>query len=972
MVTGYTYAWNVTGGTITLNTGNTIIVFWPSATTGTVSLTEGNTLTCDSTVSLSVIVGPQPAPVISGAPIVCTTTTTTYTISNPTPGNTYLWSVTGGAITGPSNTSSVNVSWTLPGNGTITVTESNSYGCDSTVQIPVTILTIPAPAISGSATGCAGQYITYSSTMVTGNTYAWNVTGGTIASNTGNTIVVFWPSATTGTVTLTEGNTLTCDSTVSLSVVVGPQPAPVIAGPLNVCTTTTSVYSVSNAIQGDSYIWTVTGGTIVGVLNNSFVQVSWSLPGQGTVSVTQSNSYGCDSTVSIPVNILILPTPSISGPANVCAGQVVTYTTTLVQGNTWQWNITGGSIIANSGNSVTVQWPLAGNGTVSLTESNTLWCDSTVILNVFTGIQPAPLIVGPTVICTDEHSSYSVVNPVPGNNYSWMVTGGTITGLPNGFGIDVLWNTPGLQTVTVMESNSSGCDSTVSFVVDVRLKPNPNLEGPPLACEMDRGFYSVQNFPGHSYIWSVTGGSVVGTVVNNAIEVLWTVPGQGSVSVRVISPLGCDSTVSKQVMVNPLPLTVISGPQVICEDESATYYTTLSGTNTYSWTVTGATITGSATGNYVNITFNTPGTANILLTEVTAAGCSRQVPYQVTVNSKPVVQISGSAIGCISNQQYNYTSVSQPNVNYQWSVTGGIIASGNGTSAIAVQWIAPGNNIITLTATNIITGCDNTFSIPVLAGALTPPVISAASLNGCAPVSMNFTGNTISSFYNYSWNFGDGTTTNAPNPTHNYFNPGTYNIQLIATNNTGCADTTSATVTVYPNPVAAFGLWYGTDIYYTSLSNLTLDNNSTGAVQYLWNFGNGDTSTQFEPDYEYNVPGTYTITLTVTNQYGCTDIFMQVIEVKVPEQIYIPNAFSPNNDSNNDYFNVSGLNITTLSISIFNRWGQSIYTSSNPYFRWDGTHNGRPAPEGVYVYSIAAKGFHGEDFKRQGTVTLVR
>ena len=140
----------------------------------------------------------------------------------------------------------------------------------------------------------------------------------------------------------------------------------------------------------------------------------------------------------------------------------------------------------------------------------------------------------------------------------------------------------------------------------------------------------------------------------------------------------------------------------------------------------------------------------------------------------------------------------------------------------------------------------------------------------------------------------------------------------------------------------------------------------------LWSFGDGHTTTEFQPSYQYNGAGSYHVMLITTNNMGCRDSMLQAIEIRVPESIYIPNAFTPNGDSNNDGFSVHIQNITDLKVSIFNRWGTEIFTSDQKDFVWDGTYFGNKVQEGVYVYKIAAIGFHGHKFERVGTVSVVR
>jgi gliding motility-associated-like protein len=255
---------------------------------------------------------------------------------------------------------------------------------------------------------------------------------------------------------------------------------------------------------------------------------------------------------------------------------------------------------------------------------------------------------------------------------------------------------------------------------------------------------------------------------------------------------------------------------------------------------------------------------------------------------------------------------------------------------------------------------------------LVTPVIQSPDLNGCMPLYTSFGGNALNPKYHYLWNFGDGMVSSSYSPTHNYANPGTYPVELIVTNNTGCADTVTSQVTVYPSPNSEFGMSFSPDVYYLGLSELTLKNLSSGGIQYLWEFGTGDTSNMFEPSYQYNHPGNYTITLTVTNQWGCRDISRRLLDVKLPEDLYIPNAFTPNGDASNNNFFVVTKNITQLHIDIFDRWGERIYSSDNPEFQWDGSYQGRPVQQGVYIYLLRATGIEGTNFAKEGTVTVLK
>src|SRR5439155_2518896 len=141
-----------------------------------------------------------------------------------------------------------------------------------------------------------------------------------------------------GTITITENNTATCDSTVTFNVLVAPQPAPSITGVSAVCTGTSTTYAVSPVTSGNTYAWTVSGGSIIGSSSGTSITVQWSTAGSATISVHESNSAGCNATATINVNVLLTPAPNITGTTPVCAGQTITYTTPFFSGNTYSWN----------------------------------------------------------------------------------------------------------------------------------------------------------------------------------------------------------------------------------------------------------------------------------------------------------------------------------------------------------------------------------------------------------------------------------------------------------------------------------------------------------------------------------------------------------------------------------------------------------------------------------------------------------
>lgn len=156
-----------------------------------------------------------------------------------------------------------------------------------------------------------------------------------------------------------------------------------------------------------------------------------------------------------------------------------------------------------------------------------------------------------------------------------------------------------------------------------------------------------------------------------------------------------------------------------------------------------------------------------------------------------------------------------------------------------------------------------------------------------------------------------------------------------------------------------------------STDGLTVNffNQSNFATSSSWSFGNGTGSSQDDPTVVYTDSGTYLVDLNVINMNGCKDSIRQLIHVVPPQleqTLYIPNAFTPNNDGVNDYFEVKYINFFDFEILIFNRWGELVFQSKELDFKWNGEINGEEAPGGSYAYIIGGK------FKKKGTLTLLR
>lgn len=141
-----------------------------------------------------------------------------------------------------------------------------------------------------------------------------------------------------------------------------------------------------------------------------------------------------------------------------------------------------------------------------------------------------------------------------------------------------------------------------------------------------------------------------------------------------------------------------------------------------------------------------------------------------------------------------------------------------------------------------------------------------------------------------------------------------------------------------------------------------------------WDFGDGTTSEEMNPAHIFEKYGKYTVTLTVTDDYGNTYQDFRVIEVLANSALTkIPNVFTPNNDGVNDEYRVEGKNLANFNLAILNTKGEILYQTDSMTETWDGTDKfGEELPVGTYVVVISAKGIDGKKYEHSGTVTLTR
>ena len=142
---------------------------------------------------------------------------------------------------------------------------------------------------------------------------------------------------------------------------------------------------------------------------------------------------------------------------------------------------------------------------------------------------------------------------------------------------------------------------------------------------------------------------------------------------------------------------------------------------------------------------------------------------------------------------------------------------------------------------------------------------------GCTPLNVQFT-STSTGAASYLWDLGNGNSSTLPNPANLYTSPGTYTVKLTVNDGLGNIDSVVMVnyITVVGNPIADFN----SPILASCLdgNSFSFNNTSVGGATYLWDFGDGSTSTQPNPTHSYTLQGSFTVTLIATNAFGCIDV----------------------------------------------------------------------------------------------------
>ena len=443
-----------------------------------------------------------------------------------------------------------------------------------------------------------------------------------------------------------------------------------------------------------------------------------------------------------------------------------------------------------------------------------------------------------------------------------------------------------------------------------------------------------------------------------------TYAGIGTYSVKLVASTGdgCMDSISQNMYVNS-PLTLGFVSVEVCDGDSMTFAdTTISGSPILSvdWDFDNDNVFTDASGGVVNYLFPAYGTYSVGMMVTTSTSIDT-LYKNVTVNEMPIVDFSfNEACQGASTSLFDQSILMNDTIiKYYWDFNNDSIPDDSNANATNIFAVAGTNLVGHLVITN--KGCFDYIIKPVIVHF--QPSADFSFSNNCLGDSTLFINNTVilnDTVINFLWDYGDGTDAIIKHDhTHYFATAGTYAVRLITLSNKGCRDTVSKSVTIHPKPVLNLLFSGDTTIYDGQSVTITAGPGPYDSI--FWSSG------QTTAAITAATQGVYMVRVVDTNNCSA-EASTQVTVINVTS-FKVNEVLTPNGDNINDLWIIYDLPYyEPVDLSIYNRWGDVIYTNTNYQNTWDATFNGNKLPEGTYYYIVRTK----TDVIFKGSINIIR
>ncbi|WP_276500061.1 PKD domain-containing protein [Terrimonas pollutisoli] len=615
--------------------------------------------------------------------------------------------------------------------------------------------------------------------------------------------------------------------------------------------------------------WEFSNGTLSNAQNPT---VSFATPGTYSVKLVVRNANGIDQIEKIDY-ITVYPSPIADFDANIrlaCVPATVRFTdlSSSPVGTiaSWEWEFGDGGTSSQQNPSHT--YATTGFYTVTLKVISSNGCERRIsrgrYIRVVDGVETNFNFSDPSSCKAPFAINFQNQSSGPGNiTYTWNFGNGQTSTVKNP---TTIYNAPGTYNVRLNARSDLGCSGSIQKDVTIT-QTNTDFSSPSTIClEQPVTFQNNSSAAPATSSWNFGDGTMSAQI--NPIKTFLTA---GTYNVKLINNYSsCTDSITKTVtVINKPVVNFTANDSASCQAPFNVQFTDMTpGATSWLWDFGDGT-----TSSLQNPThqYNSLGNYTVTLTAGTSADCASTITKTDLIKIQETTVSINRASGCIP---FTYTPKATIQTldsiaTYLWDFGDG--TTSNVKSPPPHSYPTEGKYTVSLTITTV-SGCAKTVTVPNTVVAGTPAqaiTYTANPTNACASETISFSGQAITSpgaDVEWNWDFGDGTTGSGQNTTHLFKETGILTVTLTVSNN-GCPTSYASTVTIRP-PIAKFE-------YSVNCANRSVSFNNTSSVDaavspltYLWQMGD-PANTQFTvatpPLFTYPGPGTYNVTLTITN-----------------------------------------------------------------------------------------------------------
>ena len=778
-----------------------------------------------------------------------------------------------------SNQQFPNHTYYYPGIYDVTLMTWDTLGLVSVFQMD-SIVQVSGPSAHFNFqqnTSCQSTEIILIDSSTNASTWLWNLGDGT-TSTAQNPVHTYTTGLPNYVVSLTVTDTAGCTSSLSTSIFAN-FVSPILASETEMCGLDT-VHFATSLQNYPSYLWDFGDGTTSTLPNPGHVYTS---EGNYTATLTVTDNSGCAQTFTVfPAISVSLPIANfdVLGTGQKCDDITIYFDNLSLNADGYFWDFGDG---INS----TEETPIHYYGEAGVYD---------VALTVYRGSCLSTYTIPQAVRVDTAYANFSfqtngiclpmtvAFTDLSANAVTWDWHFGTMDTSDLQNPIYVYDSIP-LDYMWLAITDINGCRDTVRSVPISPLNAN-------FSTDIDSGctpltvHFNNSSTMAASYFWDFGDGT---TSTLSSPDHIYTLP--GNYNVMLIVDAGATYNHCKDTMFILAgihvrePIARFSSPDLYSCAPSIVQFTDSSiDTDSYLWDFGDSSTSTNSNPTHI---YNNPGLYTVTLIASTNVGCADTltIPQYVRVLG-PVTNFTATATeGCVPFH-VDFTDQSVDAIDWNWNF-------GDGNSLVSTNssntYLDTGTFTVTL-VTHDTAGCSSYYEYPqkVIVHPVPTSSFTMPNTSGCMPYATNFV-NASTGADSSLWNFGDGSVSTSTNASHTYIVPGNYAVQLVSTNQFGCRDTAGLTtpVQVLATPAPTFNVSssQGCAPLFVHFSSSTA---WTQGASYLWDFGNGLTSTDQNPDIVFNNPGYYSISLSVTNNNGCND------SINFPAMIHVFDTLPPN------------------------------------------------------------------------------